>query len=197
MFRSKTWSLTSLNAPLIAEGWNDFFSIVRDNNSLPGAMRELFVSWNVILQKQTWNNHYTRYWELLFWTMRHMNGMFNHYWISAKSSIISRIQHESVGRSEGLTTSQLLAIRLSPPFSVTKEQAATLGLELVAALTFTDWITINARVPDSVFKNLKQFLNDQQIVEAVATTGGYNLVSRFVVALDVDEKMNVAVPIPK
>lgn len=72
----------------------------------------------------------------------------------------------------------------------------TLGAELTAAMAFTDWITKSVHVPDNVFGNLQRFLNDKQMVEATATTGGYNLVSRFVVALNVDGKMDVPVPIP-
>ena len=37
---------------------------------------------------------------------------------------------------------------------------------------------------------------EQQIVEATAVVGGYNLVSRFLVALDVDDKAELSVPIP-
>ena len=47
-----------------------------------------------------------------------------------------------------------------------------------------------------MFDQLHSFLNDTQMVDAVATVGGYNFVSRFVVALDVDSKMDVPVPIP-
>ncbi len=61
-------------------------------------------------------------------------------------------------------------------------------------MSYADWITNSIRVPDTVFNGLKQFLNDQQIVEATMTAGSYNLVSRFVVALDADAKMNVPVP---
>ena len=28
----------------VASSWNDFFGVIRDNNSLPATMRELFVS---------------------------------------------------------------------------------------------------------------------------------------------------------
>lgn len=33
-----------LNAPLIAQGEDELFGVIRDNNTLPPAMRELFVS---------------------------------------------------------------------------------------------------------------------------------------------------------
>lgn len=108
-----------------------------------------------------------------------------------------RIQHESVGRAEGLTTEQLIAIRRTPAFVESKDLTTILGPSLAAAMAYADWITKSVHVPDRVFANLKAHLNDQQLVEATATTGGYNFVSRFVVALNVDGKMNVPVPIPK
>lgn len=110
---------------------------------------------------------------------------------------IYRIQHEPVGRAEGLTTQQLIAIRRTPAFVESKDLATILGPSLAAAMAYVDWITKSVHVPDRVFANLKTHLSDQQLVEATATTGGYNFVSRFVVALNVDGKMNVPVPIPK
>jgi alkylhydroperoxidase family enzyme len=72
-----------------------------------------------------------------------------------------------------------------------------LGSSLAAALDFCDWITKSVDVPDPAFQNLRQFLNDQQMVEATATTGFYSMVSRFVEALNVDGKVNTLVPIPE
>ncbi|KAG5221354.1 glycoside hydrolase family protein [Salix suchowensis] len=103
-------------------------------------------------------------------------------------SDIRRLQHESVGREEGLTTEQLRIIRFTPPFVQTKHTESILGPQLSAAMSYADWITKSVQVPDRVFKGLKQFLNDQQIVEATMTAGSYNLVSRFVVALDADAR---------
>jgi len=36
-------STFSLNAPLLAQSWNDIAGVIRDQNSIPGNMRELFV----------------------------------------------------------------------------------------------------------------------------------------------------------
>ncbi|KAL0570509.1 hypothetical protein V5O48_011455 [Marasmius crinis-equi] len=151
-----------LNAPLVASTWDGYFGVIRDNNSLPADMRELFILRIAVLNNASYE------------------------WL----------QHEPVGRSAGLTTEQLLTIRLAPPFFEGMNLTSVLGEPLTAALAFTDWITKSIRVPDDVFNNLRQFLNDTQMVEATATTGGYNLVSRFVVALNVDGKMDVPVPIP-
>lgn len=98
----------------------------------------------------------------------------------------------------GLTTEQLLVIRLAPPFFASQGLDFTpiLGPDLVAVMTFTDWVTVNIRVPDDVFNALRPFLNDSQLVEATATAVGYNGGSRLVRALNVDDKMDVPVPIP-
>lgn len=113
------------------------------------------------------------------------------------SSIIHtfRLQHEPVGRAAGLTTEQLLLIRLAPPFFNTAE--SSLSPEQSAAMLFADHVTKSISVPDSVYSGLKKHLNDRQIVEATATVGFYNFVSRFLIALNVDGDMNMPVPIPK
>ncbi|KAI0259261.1 4-carboxymuconolactone decarboxylase [Gloeopeniophorella convolvens] len=112
--------------------------------------------------------------------------------VVTKSSYIW-IQHESVGRSVGLTTAQLRTIRFTPTFG----RPEGFSRELAAAFAFTDFATAVINVPDAVFNDLHAFLNDAQIVEAAATVGTYNLVARFVVSLNVDAKMNVPVPIPQ
>ncbi|KAJ8696443.1 hypothetical protein PTI98_006310 [Pleurotus ostreatus] len=81
-----------------------------------------------------------------------------------------RLQHEP-----GLTIEQLRAIRFTPPFFQTKHSESTLGPQLSAAMLFADWTTKSVRVPDEVLNGLKEFLNDQQIVEATMTAGGYSL----------------------
>ncbi|KAI0744191.1 4-carboxymuconolactone decarboxylase [Daedaleopsis nitida] len=146
----------------LAGSWNDLFGVIRDQNSLPATMRELF-----ILRTGTLNNA-------------------AYVWL----------QHESVGRSAGLTVAQLREIRLTPAFVSIPANASSLTPELRAAMLFADHMTKSVKVPQGVFDSLNEFLNTTQMVDAVATVGGYNFVSRFVVALDVDSKMNTPVPIP-
>ena len=59
-------------------------------------------------------------------------------------------------------------------------------------MLFTDFMTKRVQVPQPIFDGLHKFLDGKQMVDAVATVGGYNFVSRFVVALNVDGKMDVA-----
>ncbi|TBU40789.1 hypothetical protein BD309DRAFT_966616 [Dichomitus squalens] len=106
------------------------------------------------------------------------------------------LQHGPVGASVGLTLNQLREIRLTPAFASAHIPNSSLTPELNAAIVFADFMTESLQVPQTVFNSLHKFLNDTQMVDAVATVGGYNFVSRFVVALDVDSKADVPVPIP-
>lgn len=64
-----------------------------------------------------------------------------------------------------------------------------------AALIYADHMTRNVKVPDEVFRNLRENLqDDRQVLEATATVAGYNMVSRILVALDVSDKANVEIP---
>ncbi|TBU40798.1 4-carboxymuconolactone decarboxylase [Dichomitus squalens] len=146
----------------VASSWNDFFGVIRDNNSLPATMRELFILRTGVLNNAAY------------------------VWL----------QHEPVGASVGLTLNQLREIRLTPAFASAHTPNTSLTPELNAAMVFADFMTKSVQVPQTVFNSLHKFLNDKQMVDAVATVGGYNLVSRFVVALDVDSKVGVPVPIP-
>ncbi|KAJ6530947.1 AhpD-like protein [Mycena vulgaris] len=154
-----------LNAPLFAQGESDLFGVIRSNNTIPPAMRELIILRVVVLNSATYE------------------------WI----------QHEPIARMAGLTTEQLLVIRLAPPFFASQglDFTSILGADLVAAMTFADWITNNVHVPDNIFDALRPFLNDSQLVEATVTAAGYNSGSRIAVTLNLDDKMNVPVPIPE
>ncbi|KAI0769748.1 AhpD-like protein [Trametes elegans] len=146
----------------VASGWNALAGVVRDNNSVPAPMRELFILRTGVLNNAAY------------------------VWL----------QHESPGREAGLTLEQLREIRLTPAFLSPLVPNASLTPELSAALLLTDFMTKAVKVPQPVFDGLHKFLDDKQMVDAVATVGTYNLVSRFVVALDVDSKSEVPVPIP-
>ena len=108
-----------------------------------------------------------------------------------------RIEHEAIGRRAGLSTAQLLEIRLTPPFGTSLIAHKDLTPQLSAALLFADWSTKEVKVPQAIFDGLKQYLNDRQMVEAVATVAAYNMVSRVLVAFDVNGKADVQVPIPQ
>ncbi|KAI4652680.1 uncharacterized protein J4E79_008987 [Alternaria viburni] len=87
--------------------------------------------------------------------------------------------------AEDVTKAQVLAVLNSKP----REPLADLGEKLGAVLAYTDAMTLDVRVPDSVFEQLKMVgFSEKEIVEITATVAAYNCVSRFLVALDVGER---------
>ena len=55
-----------------------------------------------------------------------------------------------------------------------------------AVLAYTDAMTKEVHVPDNIFNPLRQHFNEREIVELTATIAAYNLVSRFLEALQID-----------
>lgn len=53
-------------------------------------------------------------------------------------------------------------------------------------------MTRDVKVPQALFDELKGLFNEQEVVEITATVASYNLVSRFLVALDIGEMNNQA-----
>ncbi|WP_069812451.1 carboxymuconolactone decarboxylase family protein [Streptomyces sp. TP-A0874] len=86
--------------------------------------------------------------------------------------------HEPVARKAGMTAEQVGALRRGADRSA-------LTAEQRAALDYTDAMTSEVSVPQGVFDRLAEHFDPRQIVELTATVGTYNLVSRFLVALEV------------
>lgn len=57
-----------------------------------------------------------------------------------------------------------------------------------AVLRYADAMTRDVKVPQSLFDEVKALFSEQEVVEITATVASYNLVSRFLVALDVGEQ---------
>ncbi len=55
-----------------------------------------------------------------------------------------------------------------------------------AVLQYTDEVTLNVKVGDGTFANLKRFFDDAAIVKLTATIGYYGMVSRVLVALQIE-----------
>ncbi|KAJ7462185.1 beta-ketoadipate enol-lactone hydrolase [Mycena galericulata] len=157
-----------LHVPAVAEGWNSLLGAIRTKGALPGDVRELMIL------RVAARNHAAFEW----------------------------IHHEHVGRSHGLTTTQLWAIRdtadLPPPTVLSPLQAA--------ALAFADYSTTQVRVPAHVTSTLQEQLKsfadadkldlDDLLVEAAAVVATYNMVSRFLVSLDIAGMSDDPVPWP-
>jgi 4-carboxymuconolactone decarboxylase len=52
-------------------------------------------------------------------------------------------------------------------------------------LRYTDAMTRELRVPDALMEDLKKHFDDKTLVELTATVAGYNMVSRFLIAMHI------------
>ncbi|KAF9044261.1 Alpha/Beta hydrolase protein [Panaeolus papilionaceus] len=122
------------------------------------------------------------------------------------------IQHEPIGRKDGLTTGQLYVIRdIETPLPT---QMNVLDAFQTAAVTFTDHSTCGAKIPWDVVQELKSRIKDwvlansssdnksvddkvdELYVEAAMVVASYNMVSRFLLSTDVAGLSDSEVPWP-
>ncbi|WP_330309482.1 MULTISPECIES: carboxymuconolactone decarboxylase family protein [unclassified Streptomyces] len=88
--------------------------------------------------------------------------------------------HEPEARRAGLDDTQLAAVRA--------ENAAEhpeLDARHRRVIAYTDAMTRDVHVPEGLFDALRADFSDMELVELTATVAAYNMVSRFLVALDV------------
>jgi 4-carboxymuconolactone decarboxylase len=85
--------------------------------------------------------------------------------------------HEPVARAAGVEDAQLAAVRAG--------DLAPFAPGVRAAIAYTDAMTREIRVAQPVFDALHEHFDQREVVELTATIGTYNLVSRFLVALEI------------
>ncbi len=86
--------------------------------------------------------------------------------------------HLPFALQEGATREQIAALKawqLSPLFDAAER----------AVLAYTDAMTLQVQVADDLFAAVQQHFDAQDLVELTATIAGYNLVSRFLEAMQV------------
>lgn len=89
--------------------------------------------------------------------------------------------HVPFALKEGATAEQIAALKawqLSPLFDATER----------AVLAYTDTMTRQVQVPDELFAEVGRHFDAQDLVELTATIAGYNLVSRFLEAMQVHKQ---------
>ncbi|MCX4765155.1 carboxymuconolactone decarboxylase family protein [Streptomyces sp. NBC_01275] len=84
--------------------------------------------------------------------------------------------HEPEARRAGLDDALLAELRKERP---------TLDPRAARVVAYTDAMTRDVHVTDAVFDALRADFTDAELVELTATVAAYNMVSRFLVALDV------------
>jgi alkylhydroperoxidase family enzyme len=93
-------------------------------------------------------------------------------------------QHEGEFLKAGGTKEQLAALKKD--VAAASRNAKLFDESERAALALTSEMTRSIAVTPATMKRVRAALPDQQIVELVGTIAGYNMVSRFVVALGVE-----------
>ena len=87
-------------------------------------------------------------------------------------------QHAPIALREGVTQDQLDELS-------SWESSQRFTPQQRAVLELTDGMTKNVQVPKAAVAAVREFLSDREVVELVATVGAYNMVSRFLEALDI------------
>ncbi len=86
--------------------------------------------------------------------------------------------HTPFALAEGFTPQQIEAMRQDQPQGFSEAEQAVLA--------YTDSMTREIHVPDAVFNAIRPHFNEREIVELTATIAAYNLVSRFLEAMQID-----------
>ncbi|EJF56041.1 hypothetical protein DICSQDRAFT_72267 [Dichomitus squalens LYAD-421 SS1] len=166
-----------LHAPPIAEGWSKLLGAVRTGSILEDDLRKI-----IILRVAARNG------ASFIW-----------------------IHHEQLARAAGVSTEQLTRIGdIETPLPelshLTSSGPGLFSVPQAAVLQLAEDMTTKVHLGrDGILPTLTAFqqspLRDpdnlhRKVVEAVSTCAAYNMTSRFVVALDVDDRANIPCPVP-
>lgn len=88
-------------------------------------------------------------------------------------------QHRAFALREGITDAQLEELE-------DWENSKLFSLLQRAVLDYTDTMTIDVKVPDQVFASVRKHFDECGMIELTATIASYNMVSRFLVALQIE-----------
>jgi len=88
-------------------------------------------------------------------------------------------QHAPIALREGMNQAQLDALRERVPAEALFDERER------AVLAYTDAMTLSVQVEDAVFDALRPHFDARDLVELTATIATYNMVSRFLEALQV------------
>jgi AhpD family alkylhydroperoxidase len=133
-----------LHSPPVAGGWLAYLTAIRQQSTLPGALRELVIMRVAVL-----------------------NG-----------APYEADQHAPIALKEGVTQAQLDAL-------ADWASATCFDDTQRAVLAYCDAMTRTVQVPEPVFEAVRARLDPRLLVELTATVAAYNMVSRFLEALQI------------
>ena len=90
-------------------------------------------------------------------------------------------QHIPFALKEGCTSGQIETLRSG-------DVPSEFDARDRAVLDYAAAMTRDIRVPDEVFARVRDVFSDREVVELTATVAGYNLVSRFLEAMQIDHE---------
>ena len=88
-------------------------------------------------------------------------------------------QHAPIALKEGVTQAQLDAL------DNWRDAEDLFNEQQRAVLAYTDEMTLNVQVPRAIYNEVEHLFNEQLVVEITATIATYNMVSRFLEALQI------------
>jgi AhpD family alkylhydroperoxidase len=133
-----------LHSPPVAAGWLAYLTAIRQQSSLPGALRELVIMRVAVLNGAPYEAE----------------------------------QHAPIALREGMSQEQLDALGQWAESDCFSDEER-------AVLAYTDAMTRSVQVPPAVAQAVRGFLSDRLLVELTATVAAYNMVSRFLEALQI------------
>lgn len=159
--------LALLHAPALASGWSSFLGAIRTATSLPPDIRELCICRIAAVNQAEyeWAHHVPLLREA--GVGEEAVEMLKH----RKAWAGWELHEEDDGGQGGEVG--------TGPGGLSDRQCSVLA--------YADAMTVGIKVPDGIFRRLKEGFNEQEIVEITGTVAAYNCVSRFLVALDVGE----------
>jgi len=95
--------------------------------------------------------------------------------------------HSPIARKEGLGEAVLKVVKEGKEMGAQDSAPGLTELQR-AVIRYVDAVTLHAHVPDLVWQSVAKHFNEKELVELTASAAGFNLVSRFVVALKVGER---------
>ncbi|KAK4994839.1 hypothetical protein LTR66_005219 [Elasticomyces elasticus] len=165
-----------LHAPPVADGWNAFLKSIRTQTTLSPSIRETAIC-RVAVLNSAWYE-WTAHLPLLEASLPTPHS-------PSSKALIAEIRHRPRDFALPQKTEAKIQARIHEKGLDRQEEG--FDAAHAAVLRYTDAMTLDVKVPDDVFAELKGHFTDREVVEITATVAAYNTVSRFLVALDVGE----------
>jgi len=161
------------HSPPVANGWNTFLGSIRTSTKLAPSLLESAICRIAVLNRAWFE------WEQHAPILLAAQGATPAY-LSAIFTTSPGLWHTLVNCNPDDRDNALSDGSETGPVP---DEAHALVLE------FTDSLTLEVSVSPGLFERVREKFGEREIVEISATVGAYNCVSRFLVALDVGERL--------